>query len=36
VDFKKYGEAMFPTGFALLLRFKALLALTANDNEYGL
>jgi hypothetical protein len=36
VDFRKYGEAMLPTGFPRLVRFKALFALIENDSEYGL
>ena len=32
-DFKKYGEAMLPTGLPWLLRFKRLLMFAENVNE---
>jgi hypothetical protein len=33
VDFRKYGEAMLPTGAPRLLRLKALFTLRENDSE---
>jgi len=32
VDFRKYGEDMFPMGLPLLVWFKALVAYIENDN----